>query len=140
MHEVGFKTLETFHEIDADCVRIIGSIALSSEASLLEYILASISVLNRRLGRTSDIYDLQDIIFDVVRGGYWENNKKNGEPIINSNLGYSEVQTKLNEIELDLTGDQLGHRFSSENNLVSSAVNFELTDLGKKTLAAVVIP
>ena len=140
MHETLSNTIETLQDKHADCVRIVGSLALSPETSLDGYILATISLLNKQLGRNCNFFDLRATICDVVQAGYWDSNKKGGKPIIDSSLRDLEIEIIVDEIEFNLTGGPLDNRFSPVNNLVTSVGGFELTDLGKQYLASVVIP
>ncbi len=117
----------------AAATRLVGSISLNPKANLDDHILASISVLNRHINGPIPTDTAQQILYNVVKYGYWSSEEAEAwhQPLVNPKISPDHFRRIYHESLGDMSYIGL---------IEASAQSLILTNLGKHALGQLVLP
>ena len=127
------KNWERFYDDDqkhVERVKAVGSLNLVPNTGRKGYILASIDVINKHLGRSVWLDELEEILRDVVKYKLWDWIEDN-EVVEAGSFQYRSTAY----LRRDIT-ETLAHL--NDNGLIDGILN--VTDLGREFLTEVIVP
>jgi hypothetical protein len=121
------------HQFNADLIRLVGRLPLTSNASIDDHFLTSISILNRQYGGPVPEVFIEQIILKAISHNLWTNEEAEiwREPLIQPDIHPAKFHRLFIAVVTDLT--ILGE-------LELDSCNLSLTERGIKTLSQVVLP